>query len=218
MSEGQHESRRALRFRFLTRFYDPLFRWGLREARVKGDLVGQATLLAGQSVLDVGCGTGTLALAIRAACPGAHVVGLDADPEILLIAAGKAGKAAAPIRFDRGLATALPYPDGAFDHVFSSLMLHHLTGGERREALRQVVRVVKPGGRFHLVDWDRPQAWPLHLPFFLVRALDGFDRTEDSARGRLPALLGEAGFGEVEHLGRYATVGGTLGRYRATKS
>lgn len=218
MSEEQHEYRRALRFRFLTRFYDPLIRWGLREARVKQDLIGQAALSPGQRVLDVGCGTGTLAIAVQAACPGAHTVGLDADPEILRLAAGKAVRAGSPVRFDQGLAAALPYPDGSFDHVFSSLMLHHLTGEERRGTLREVVRVLKPGGQFHLVDWCKPHTLLLSLSFLVVRALDGFGRTEDSARGRLPALIQEAGFGEPEHLGRYATVGGTLCRYRATRS
>lgn len=218
MSEEQHDYRRALRFRFLTRFYDPLIRWGLREARVKGDLVGQADLRPGESALDVGCGTGTLALAVAAACPGLTTVGLDADPDALGIAAAKAAQGGSGVRFDRGLATALPYPDESFDHVFSSLMLHHLTGDERRAALREVVRVLRPGGRFHLVDWCKPHTPVVWLAFLAVRTLDGFGRTADSAHGRLPALVREAGLGEPERLGRYATVGGTLCRYRATKA
>lgn len=218
MSEEQHEFRRALRFRFLTRFYDPLIRWGLREARVKNDLLGQAELQPGQSVLDVGCGTGTLALSVAAACPGVNTVGLDADPDILRIAAEKATRAGSAVRFDQGLATALPYADGSFDHVFSSLMLHHLTAEERRGTLAEVVRVLKASGQFHLVDWCKPHTSFMRLAFLAVRALDGFGRTADSARARLPALIREAGLGEPEHLGRYATVGGTLCRYRATRS
>lgn len=193
-----------------------LARW--RAERWIGDLIGQADLRPGVSSLDVGCGTGTLALAVAAACPGLTTVGLDADPDVLGLAVGKAARTGSVVRFDQGLATALPYPDESFDHVFSSLMLHHLTGEERRAALREVVRVLKPGGRFHLVDWCRPHTPFMWIAFLAVRTLDGFGRTADSARGRLPALLREAGLGEPERLGRYATVGGTLCRYRAKKS
>ena len=138
--------------------------------------------------------------------------------DMLRIATGKAARAESAVRFDQGLATGLPYSDGSFDHIFSSLMLHHLTGEERRGTLREVVRVLRPGGRFHLVDWCQPHTRLLSIAFLVVRVLDGFGRTEDSARGRLPALIRDAGLGEPEHLARYTTVGGTLCRYRATRS
>lgn len=215
MDEQDGHYRRALRFRFLTRFYDPMFRWGLREERIKGDLVKQAAPIQDERVLDLGCGTGTLLLKIRSSSPEVQLVGLDADPDILKQAFRKASQVGKAICFDRGLASELPYADGSFDHVFSSLMLHHLTGSERRQALREIVRVLRPGGYFHLVDWDRPANPLLWLSFQFVRILDGYERTRDSARGELSARLREAGFSEIEHLGRYATAGGTLSRYRA---
>src|SRR5213083_3324240 len=92
----------ALRFRFLTRVYDPVVRWTTREESFKHRLIEQAGLQAGQQVLDLGCGTGTLALFVKQAEPGTEIVGLDADPEMLSQAEGKARRAGVSVRFDEG--------------------------------------------------------------------------------------------------------------------
>ena len=116
----------ALRFGWLTPIYDPVLRRMMPEVALKQRLVAQAQIAAGQRVFDLGAGTGTLAIILKQACQGADVVGLDGDPRVLAIARDKAAAAGMAIRFDQGLATALPYDDASFDRVFSSLMLHHL--------------------------------------------------------------------------------------------
>src|SRR5438093_7602838 len=97
-----------------------------------------------QQILDLGCGTGTLTLQIKRAFPHAEVRGIDGDPKILKIARAKTQRAGLEIALDEGMAFALPYPDATFDRVVSSLVLHHLTAGDKRRSCAEVFRVLRP--------------------------------------------------------------------------
>ena len=115
-------------------------------------MIAQAELQPRQAVLDIGCGTGTLAVWIKQGHPEVDVVGLDPDPPALARAERKAKRAGVAVRFDRGFADALDYRDATFDRVFSSMMFHHLRSEERSKALAEVRRVLKPGGRLEFLD------------------------------------------------------------------
>jgi ubiquinone/menaquinone biosynthesis C-methylase UbiE len=208
----------ALKDDWLTRLYDPLIRWTLRESTFKRHLVKQAGIERGHWVLDLGCGTGTLTLLIKSHHPKANVFGLDADPRVLEVARAKAAKAGLSIRLDRGMAFELPYSHGSFDRVISSLMFHHLTRENKERTLREVFRVLRPGGQLHVADWGKAQNWPMRVAFLLVQMLDGFETTADNISGQLPELFRMAGFMEVEESARYMTIVGTLSLYRARKS
>ena len=137
---------------WLRPIYDPLTTlFGMR--RVRRTLLEQAALSSPSRVLDVGCGTGRLAVLIKQRHPNVDVVALDPDARALAKGLRKARQADVSIHFDRGFADALPYPDGSFDRVFSSAMFHHLERDEKSRALHEIRRVLKPGGRFHLVDF-----------------------------------------------------------------
>jgi ubiquinone/menaquinone biosynthesis C-methylase UbiE len=128
-----------------------------RERQFRERLLGPAKLQPGESVLDVGCGTGTLALAAkRSVGPSGSVRGIDAAPEMIERARHKARKASAEISFDTALAESLPFPDGTFDVVTSTVMLHHLPRAIREKGLREMARVLKPGGRLLAVDFGDP--------------------------------------------------------------
>src|SRR5262245_2136061 len=118
-------------------------------------LIAQAALRPDDRVLEVGCGTGTLLMAIAKSCPGIQVTGLDPDPRALARARRKADAANLQVQLDRGFADALPYPSGSFDRVFSCLMFHHLADtDERRRMLGEARRVLAPGGRLELFDFS----------------------------------------------------------------
>ena len=207
----------ALRFKALTPLFDSVVRTTTRESTFKEALLRGADLRPGDHVLDLGCGTGTLAIAVKALQPESSVIGLDADPDILELAREKAGEASADVEFDRALATDLPYPDGSFDHVMSTLFFHHLLPEDKRATLREVVRILRPGGRLHVADYTRG-ADPLQQALsWQVRLFDGISRTGENFTGRLPALVAAAGFSDPFEETRLRTLFGTLSLFRATR-
>jgi ubiquinone/menaquinone biosynthesis C-methylase UbiE len=207
----------ALGNRRLTRFYDPMVRLITREATFKDALLQQANIQDGHRVLDLGCGTGTLALLVKTAHRGAEVRGFDADPEALRLARIKLGAAGIAVQLDQGRASALPYGAASFDRVFSSLFFHHLCLESKLEAMREVLRVLSPGGEFHIADWGKPTGPVMRLAFVWIQLLDGIATTTDHVRGRLPYLIALAGFENVEISRSYSTLLGTMSLYRARK-
>lgn len=140
-------------------FYD-LTVWLLSLGRGRGfhdKFLELADLKPGETVLDVGCGTGSLALvAKRAVGPEGAVFGVDASPAMLARATKKARRAGLEVVFSQAPAQHLPHPDAEFDAVFSTLMLHHLPRGSRGECAAEIARVLKPGGRVLAVDFETP--------------------------------------------------------------
>jgi ubiquinone/menaquinone biosynthesis C-methylase UbiE len=112
-------------------------------------LAEQAELESAARVLEIGCGTGNLALLVKRMRPQLEVVGLDPDAKALQRARRKARRVELSLELDTGFADALPYPDGSFDGVLSSLMFHHLEADLRVASLREVLRVLRPGGSLH---------------------------------------------------------------------
>lgn len=220
-ASGRHDRRTsfvpALRFPFLTRLYDPVIRLALREDRFRERLVEQVGAGPGHRVLDLGCGTGTLALALARRYPASQVIGLDLDQEILAIARDKATPAGVPVHLVRGLATRLPLGPSSLDRVVSSLVFHHLDGFQKRAALAEAIVALRPGGEFHLADWGKPADLLMRMAFLPVRVLDGFAVTADNASGRLVGFIEEAGFRSVEETGRMRTMFGVLTFHRAVR-
>jgi ubiquinone/menaquinone biosynthesis C-methylase UbiE len=125
-----------------------------REQAFREKTLDLARLRAGESVLDVGCGTGTLALAAQARVgPSGTVCGIDASPEMIARARRKAQRAGVRVVFQNAVIEALPFPDAHFDVVLSTLMLHHLPRPARALGAREVRRVLKPGGRALAIDF-----------------------------------------------------------------
>ena len=205
----------ALRFRALTRFYDPLIRLTTREETFKRCLLAQASPESGSRVLDLGCGTGTLALLAKQREPPADVIGLDADPEVLARARAKAKAAGLQIGFDEGLSSELPYETGSFNTVLSSLFFHHLAPDAKRQTAAEIARVLSPGGQLHVADWGRPSDPLMRALSLSIRLLDGFEPTRENLSGDLPAIFEEAGLARAVQTEALRTVFGTMALYRA---
>lgn len=208
----------ALGYRALTGLYDPVVALTTRERTFKAGLLDQAALQPGEQVLDLGCGSGTLALLALQRTPGLQLTGVDGDPDMLAQARRKATAAGASLALDQALAQDLPYVDGRFDAVLSSLFFHHLDRTTKLAALREAHRVLRPGGQLHVADWGRAADPLMRLAFHGIQLLDGYETTADNVAGRLPEFMREAGFAEAAETGRYRTVFGTMSLYRARKA
>jgi ubiquinone/menaquinone biosynthesis C-methylase UbiE len=161
-----------------------------REGAFREKVLRLARLELGESVLDVGCGTGTLAIAAkRHVGPAGTVYGIDPSPEMLARAGRKARKAGLEVVFKNGLAQALPFPDAQFDIVLSTVMLHHLPRTARQECVREIRRVLKPGGRVLAVDFG-----PVKRKGFFAH----FHRHGHVNLGEIITMLREAGLSIVE--------------------
>lgn len=202
----------------LTWLYDPVVALTTREAYFKKELLRQASIPEDAFVLDLGCGTGTLAVLLARSCPNGSIVGLDGDETALRRARRKADACGVRVHLDHGLAPALPYSANSFDRVLSSLFFHHLDRSRKAETARAVLRVLRPGGQFHVADWGKPTGRVMRMLFYSVQLLDGFETTSDNVEGLLPGILEAAGFRNVRVNREIRTVCGTLTLYSAVKS
>ena len=207
----------ALGFDRLTKLYDPVVRVTTRERTFKRRLLDQAAVVPGDRVLDLGCGTGTLALWAKRREPRAEVTGVDGDPGILDQARAKVAKEGVDVDLDEGLADALPYPDASFDVVLSSLLFHHLPRPVKEGAAHEVVRVLRPGGSLHVADFGRPPDPLARAQFALVQVFDGFDTTRDNVIGELPRIFARAGLADVRERSRVRIAFGSLSLYSARR-
>lgn len=207
----------ALRFPWLTPYYDRIVRVTTRETTFKRSLIRQARIEPRQRVLDLACGTGTLAIWIKQFEPLADVIGVDGDPSILVLASRKAQQAGLSVRFDHAMSDKLPYPAGQFDRVVSSLFFHHLSTAAKERTAQDLFRVLKPGAELHVADWGRPSSPLMRALFLAVQWLDGFANTQDNVEGRVVEVMQSAGFSEVSERETFSTVFGTLTLYSAVK-
>jgi ubiquinone/menaquinone biosynthesis C-methylase UbiE len=184
----------ALGLRALTPLYDPVMRRFFHEDRLKRQFLASANLQPGQRVLDLGCGTGTLLLMLTEQQPTAVVTGVDGDGDVLTIAQSKAVHNTGTMSWSRALVSDLPFPDATFDRVLSSLMIHHLSPDDKRAALREAYRVLRPGGELHVLDFGTPQT---RLGRFAAPALRHLEQVADNLDGRIPELARQAGFVDV---------------------
>jgi ubiquinone/menaquinone biosynthesis C-methylase UbiE len=169
--------------------YDPLVSL-MGFDRARQELISGANLSGGERVLDVGCGTGALVVMLKRQYPAVDVVGLDPDPKALRRARTKATRAPVSVQFDQAFADELPYRDSSFDRVLSSFMFHHLKEDEREKMLREVSRVLKSGGSFHLVDFVMDHA----SHGFLSRLFHSHASMKVNSDERILELMNRAGF------------------------
>jgi len=179
--------------------------------RLRTLTVDHALLQPGEKILDVGCGTGAVTLPAKVRVgKGGEAAGIDPAPEMITVARQKASRAGLEIDFRVGVIESLPFPDGTFDAVTSSLMMHHLPENVRAKGMAEILRVLKPGGRLLIADMMRPNTSFLRQLFASLALHHGLKfGIED-----LPEMLNGAGFKEIKQLESHFLV---IGFVRATK-
>lgn len=205
MEERMHESsleRReflpAAGHDWLLPLYDPFSKL-LGATAAHRQLLAQAKITQGQRVLEVGCGTGNLTLLVKQRHPDVEVVGLDPDAKALRRAQSKARRQRLDVRFEQGFADALTDADASYDCVLSAFMFHHLKRAEKAATLRDIRRVLKPGGRLHVLDFAAADE---HVHGGLARLFHRHEDPTDTPEPTLVELMREAGFAAAAEIVR----------------
>lgn len=178
-----------------------------RANRLRDLTLDQSLLNPGESLLDVGCGTGgvTIPAKLRVGENGS-AAGIDPAPEMITVAKRKAQRAGLQIDFRVAVIESLPFPDASFDVVTSSLMMHHLPHHLQVKGLTEILRVLKPGGRILIVDVLRPSGSSFQRFFTSVILHHG--HVVESGLQDMPALLSEAGYEDIQQLdARFLVIG-----------
>lgn len=207
----------ALRWNGLTRFYDQVMSITMQEDRFRSMLLEPVFGRYPRYVLDVGCGTGSQAFILQRHFPKASVFGLDGDKKALTIARRKGVITGQPVIFEKGLSTALPYPDQSIDLITCSLLLHYLSDSDKQQSIQEMWRVLAEKGSLTLADWGKPANALMRLLFFGLQLVDGFDTTTANVKGIIPNMLYDGGFRQITQTGQVNTLFGTLTLYHALK-
>ena len=170
-------------------------------------------------VVDVGCGTGSLAVLIARIQPQARVIGIDPDPEVLAIAVRKAEGAHAEVEWRTAMGDDLSstIPDRSVDGVVSSLVLHQCPMPKKRAIIAAMFAALRPGGRLVIADYGQQRTWLMRNAFRIVQLADGKADTQPNADGVLPELLAEADFRNVREADVVSTITGSISIYVASK-
>ena len=180
----------ALKYSFLTPYYDQVVQLFMPEKRIRQQLLKLCALADDSKVLDYGCGTGSMLDLIYKYYPETELVGFDPDP--LILQQAKTRLSNTKVRLEHSLTYSLQY--GPFDRIVSTWVFHHLTDPQKEEALTVIKNHLKKDGLFIIADWGKPANWLMKICSFGVQLVDNFYTTSSNYGGELPDFLKNAGF------------------------
>lgn len=210
----------ALGYHFLTPLYDTAIALMTRESTWRKALIKQIAPDQRDVVVDVGCGTGTLAVMLKRASPYTTVYGIDPDPGVLGRAEIKARDKGVLVHFMQGYGAEVAERAASLrvSKVVSSLVLHQVPLDGKREILGNMHAALKPGGEIHIADYGLQRSVLMRLLFRQIQNLDGYGATQSNADGIVPVLMEEIGFDGVRENRVIATPTGSISLYSGRKA
>lgn len=203
----------------LTGLYDRAVALLTRERRWRTDLLRLVAPAPGETILDVGCGTGSFAVMVKRQCPTARVIGVDPDPAVLGIARAKAEKAGVAIEWFQAMGDELAETGlEPVDKVTSSLVLHQCPLAMKRAIVAAMHGMLRSGGTLFIADYGEQRGRLMRVLFRHIQRLDGFENTQPNADGVLPDLFSAAGFTRVVEQQVISTPTGSISTYSASKA
>ncbi|MCV7006704.1 class I SAM-dependent methyltransferase [Mycobacterium gordonae] len=202
-----------------TKYYDTVIALLTREDRWRSAVIARLELTQDDVVVDVGCGTASLAIRIKQQQPGARVIGVDPDPQVLAIARAKVRRAGVQVEFVEGMGDrAVEFlGPGMATKVVSSLVLHQCPVPMKKAMIGNMFTLLRPGGELVIADYGLQRDALMRLGFRIVQFVDGKRDTQPNADGILPGLIEQAGFADVAEVSVIRTGTGSISLYRATR-
>lgn len=216
MADGQSFTP-ALGYGWLTGFFDLAIRITMPEKEFRRRSVEAVDPQPHENILNFGFGTGQNFILAKRCCPEANLWGVEIDPKVKAIAEKKLTKAHVNVELRLYDGKRFPFEDNFFDKAVSSLVFHHLDAETKLSSLREIYRVLKPGGEFLLCDFGGAKNTLMRLGYGLVQMIDGFETTRDNVNGKLPDYIARAGFRDVREADFINTSLGTFSYYKAVK-
>lgn len=205
----------ALRYNWLTKFYDSLLSITFPEKKIKQTLINQSSFTGNENILDFGVGTATLSIMIKQQFPSISIVGIDVDSKILDIAKNKVNGNVQLLQYDGSY---ILLPDRSIDKIVSSLVFHHISTANKKIILKELHRVLKPNGELHIADFGKANNLYAKLAFGIFRRIDGEENTRANSQGLLSEFIKSAGFTNVKETKYFNTLFGTIKLLSAVKN
>ena len=202
----------------LTRAYDLAIRLLTRETVWRSEFLRQVAPHNNETIIDVGCGTGTFALMLKRAAPGARITAIDPDPHVLALARKKAEAAGIEIAWRQGFARDVAGLGGSYDKAVSSLVFHQVPLAGKREGVAAMFASIRPGGEVHIADYAHQSGALMRALFRLtVQAIDGLADTQPNADGALESILSDYDEAAVAPQAVVPTATGAISLFKAIR-